>query len=381
MRIAFAIVKLFPGGGLQRDCVEIARLVKSRGHETAVFTAAREPDSFANDLSVTVLPGEARTNHRMQERFSVNVLEAARGFDLLVGFSKLEGLDLLYCADPSVRHRLTRAPWLALLPRYRTLQALEGASFEPGGGTQVLLLGRGQRDAYADAWHTEPERLVLLPPTIASARRQPDLRRDLARDEMRRTFGLPADACAWLLVGVQPKTKGIDRAIRALADFPDARLLVAGLAGTSTPARRMERLADRRGVAARLQWLGHREDMPRVMAAADLLVHPARYDTTGTVILEAIVNGLPVVTTAACGYAEHVTAAQAGIVLPEPFAPAAFRDALRLATEAGRRVLWSANGEAYGAAGELYAGRERAADLIITAAHERAGAGRSSRIS
>ena len=72
------------------------------------------------------------------------------------------------------------------------------------------------------------------------------------------------------------------------------------------------------------------------MAAADLLVHPARHDTTGTVILEAIVNGLPVVTTSICGYPQHVDAAEAGIVINEPFGYNAFAAALSAAADAGR---------------------------------------------
>jgi len=37
-RFAFAIVSLLLGGGLQRDCLGIARLVRSRGHHVKVFT-------------------------------------------------------------------------------------------------------------------------------------------------------------------------------------------------------------------------------------------------------------------------------------------------------------------------------------------------------
>ena len=100
------------------------------------------------------------------------------------------------------------------------------------------------------------------------------------------------------------------------------------------------------------------------MAAADLLVHPARYDTTGTVILESLVNGLPVVTTEACGYSTHLTAANAGVVIAEPFRPSDLTDALRQAQSAARCTQWSANGIAYGATEDLYAGLDRAADIM-----------------
>jgi UDP-glucose:(heptosyl)LPS alpha-1,3-glucosyltransferase len=101
------------------------------------------------------------------------------------------------------------------------------------------------------------------------------------------------------------------------------------------------------------------------MAAADLLVHPARLDTTGTVILEAIVNGLPVIATAVCGFSVHVSRADAGIVLPEPFQQRALADALAGAEDQVFRSHWTGNAIAYGADPELYRGLERAADAIV----------------
>ncbi|WP_201160071.1 glycosyltransferase, partial [Rhodoplanes elegans] len=214
-------------------------------------------------------------------------------------------------------------------------------------------------------------RITVLPPTGAPARRQPGLRHDGTRARMRATLGL-ADETVWLAVAVQPATKGLDRTVAALAARPEARLLVAGLGARDKAARDTVRLAAKLGVADRIRWLGHREDMPAVMAAADLLVHPARLDTTGTVILEAVVNGLPVVASGICGYAEHVALAEAGLVLPEPFAEADLAAALATAADPGRRAAWSANGAAYGETPELYAGLQTAADAILAVATERA---------
>ena len=42
----------------------------------------------------------------------------------------------------------------------------------------------------------------------------------------------------------------------------------------------------------------------KVPESADVLVHPSRRDTTGTVLLEAVAAELPVLCTAACGFAE-----------------------------------------------------------------------------
>ncbi len=106
------------------------------------------------------------------------------------------------------------------------------------------------------------------------------------------------------------------------------------------------------------------EGLAQATAAADLLAHPSRADVTGTVILEAMASGLPVITTAVCGYGEHVVAAGAGVVLAEPFQAADLGWALAQATPE-RLAVWSANALAYAGRDELYSGLERAADLIL----------------
>jgi UDP-glucose:(heptosyl)LPS alpha-1,3-glucosyltransferase len=374
MRIAFAIMKLFPGGGLQRDCVEIARHCRQRGHDVVIFTSFKDDSDFADDLAVVVLPIRPRTNHRMQEEFATSFRWAAavQQFDLVVGFDKLTHLDVLYCADPSVYCRMRKERFRFLIPRYRSYLALERATFAPGRRTKVLVLSETQRNEYRDAWHTSAERLALLPPTVSSGRRCPEFRRNGRRDARRADLGLTPLDWVWIAIGVQPHTKGFDRTVRALRQFPNAKLLVVGLAETSTrAAAALAARARRLGVADRISFLGHREDIPDVMAAADLLVHPARHDTTGTVILEAVVNGLPVVTTSVCGYARHVIAADAGIVVDEPFDAGAFTAALSVAQDPVRRSRWSAAAERYGAQPFLYDGRMRAAEMILGVAAER----------
>jgi UDP-glucose:(heptosyl)LPS alpha-1,3-glucosyltransferase len=375
MRIAFAIMKLFPGGGLQRDCVEIARHCRQRGHDVVIFTSFKDESDFADDLAVVVLPIRQSTNHRMLVEFAASFRWAAalQQFDLLVGFDKLTHLDVLYCADPSIYFRMTQERFRFLIPRYRTYLALERATFEPGRRTKVLVLSHKQRDEYRDAWQTPPERLSLLPPTVSSARRRPEYRRNGVREALRADLGFTSRDRVWIAIGVQPHTKGLDRTLQALREFQSAKLLVVGLAETSTRAAgALAAQAKRLGLAGRVSFLGHREDVPDLMAAADLLVHPARHDTTGTVILEAVVNGLPVVTTSACGYAQHVIAAEAGIVIDEPFDSQAFVAALSAAEDAARCSRWSASGEQYGVQPFLYDGRTRAAEMILTTAAERA---------
>jgi UDP-glucose:(heptosyl)LPS alpha-1,3-glucosyltransferase len=74
--------------------------------------------------------------------------------------------------------------------------------------------------------------------------------------------------------------------------------------------------------------VGYTTDVADLIGAADLMVHPARVETTGSVILESLLYGTPVIATAVCGYAEHIAHSGAGVVVEEPFDVGRLRQAI-----------------------------------------------------
>jgi UDP-glucose:(heptosyl)LPS alpha-1,3-glucosyltransferase len=364
MRLAFAIVSLFPWGGLQRDCLRLARAAKEAGHEVTIL-AARIRGELPRDIDVTVLPVRSFTNHGRNRRFGEALGGAVAGrFDRVVGFNKMPGLDVLYCGDVSFADR-ERGFWSRLNPRVRGMLALEAACFAPGSRTRVLALTEAQIAAYRRAWGTPAERIVLLPPPIDVARRHPEFRENETRERVRAELRLAPTAVALLSIGTSPRTKGFDRIVAALPEVPNAIVLVCGVAPESRDAKALLDQARGAGVAERVRLLGPRTDVPELLAAADVFVHPARTETGGIVILEALVNGVPVVTTQVCGFSAHVRSAAAGIVIPEPFTVAKLVDALRRAIERSGKETWSANAACYGKDPELYSGIDRALRAIL----------------
>ena len=366
MRLAFAIVSFFPWGGLQRDCLRLARAAADARHEVTIF-AARTRGELPSGLDIRVLPVRAFTNHGRNRRFAHALAGEAGAFDRVIGFDKMPGLDVLYCADMCFADR-KQGFWSKLNPRDRAMLALEAACFGQGSRTRVLALAERQVAGYRRAWGTPAERIMLLPPPIEAARRHPEFRHDGTRQRMRANLGLGAGTLVWLAVGGWPHTKGFDRIVAALPAVPQAMLLVCGVDARSRAGADLIREARRSGVADRVQLLGSREDVPQLMAATDLLVHPARTETTGTVILEAIINGLPAVVTEECGFSSHVRNADGGIVIPAPFTSWKLMDSLQCATEPSRRETWSRNAAAYGANAELYSGIDKALAVIVDAA-------------
>jgi UDP-glucose:(heptosyl)LPS alpha-1,3-glucosyltransferase len=319
---------------------------------------------FPDDLTIRVLPNNASTNHGRNREFAAQFAEiASDGYDRIVGFNKIPGLDVLYCADKSIiskMHMLAR-----LRPRYRTFYEQEEACFAPGQPTRLIVLSNQQREEYSRAWNTEPGRITVLSPNIDAARRHPEYRTSGMRISKRAELGIAPSVWLWLAVGADPQRKGFDHAVEVLRNFPNAHIAIVGIDKTSSRTQEINSRARQLGVSERLLWLGHREDIPQLMAAADLLIHPAHQETTGTVILEAIINGLPVITTKVCGYASHVIAGQAGVVIPDANDQAALVAALKQAAQHETTARWSANGMRYGENPELYLGHDRATAIIL----------------
>ena len=106
----------------------------------------------------------------------------------------------------------------------------------------------------------------------------------------------------------------------------DARLAVVG-AGASLDAWRERATAD--GLTRRVAFLGFRPDVPRVLAAADALVHPARYEPYGLAVHEALCRGLPAVVSATAGVAERYPPGLADLLLQNPTDAGELADRLR----------------------------------------------------
>ena len=130
--------------------------------------------------------------------------------------------------------------------------------------------------------------------------------RPLDKAECRAKLGLPLDKPVLATVGALIPRKGQRYAIEALAELPEAILL---LAGTGEDCAALRALADKLGVAERLRFLGavpHGE-LPVVLSAADIFVLPTASEGLANAWVEALACGTPVVTTPIPGARELLT--------------------------------------------------------------------------
>jgi glycosyltransferase involved in cell wall biosynthesis len=141
-----------------------------------------------------------------------------------------------------------------------------------------------------------------------------DMFRPADREAVRRKFAI--DGPAILSVGHLIPRKGHDIAIRALAELPGYRLLIAG-DGPEDAALRS--LADDCGVADRVRFLGRmaHDSLPGLYTAVDALILASSREGWANVLLEAMGCGTPVVASNVWGTPEVVAVPEAGILMKD----------------------------------------------------------------
>lgn len=371
MKLAFCVFKYFPYGGLQRDLLNIAALALARGHAVTVFTLAWQ-GPVPEGLNLVKINRKKYRNHQSYAAFAAAVAEACekQEFDCIIGFNKMPDLDFYYAADPCYAYKMQKKAWWRRLGgRYRTFMDFEHAVFQPEGHCQILSLSPEVRQEYQAFYHTPHERFFDCPPGIQSNRLLPDNAPSI-REKWRAQWKVSPEERALLFLGSGFKTKGLDRALYALqrlrAEIP-AKLFIIG----QDQARPFKRLARRLRVADHVFFLGGRDDIPTFLQGADVLLHPAYRENTGTVLLEAVVAGLPVVTTAVCGYAHHVTASGMGHVLSTPYSHDACHEALGRILMHDQRDMYYQRARIYSEKADIFSLKERVIERIEGYKNER----------
>ncbi len=198
----------------------------------------------------------------------------------------------------------------------------------------------------------------------------------------RKQFDLPADRPLLLYVGRVAFEKNIDFLLRMFVRLrthrPDALFVIAG-EGPALP--HLTKLARELGVESQVRFIGYldrRTELPDCYAAGDAFVFASRTETKGLVLLEAMAQGTPVVSTAELGTRSILTADCGAYVVPEHEATiaAAVVEALQLQPESPRRAQLRAHAESWAShamARRLVAFYER-----VHAGHVAAGAAETS---
>ncbi len=148
------------------------------------------------------------------------------------------------------------------------------------------------------------------PELLAAARKQ--------RDSVRAGLGLAGNTPVVLAAARQEYQKGLDVLVDAFGSvrtsIPEAVLLLAGPPGTQT--ERLRAAAAKVGGDEAVRFLGERRDVAELMGAADVFVLASRWEGLGSVVIEAMGCGTPVVATDLPPVREIVGSADCAALVP-----------------------------------------------------------------
>lgn len=165
--------------------------------------------------------------------------------------------------------------------------------------TKIVCVSRAVADSCHQQFKMPADKLVVVPNGIDTGRFEYVAPSDL------RQFGVPDGKRVFLFVGRFHPQKGLDWLFKNLpaifSSAPHHDLLLVGEGGQQ---RELESSAFQAGIADRVHFAGWRQDVPALMAAADLVVLPSRWEGMPNVVLEAMASARPVVSTRCEGAVE-----------------------------------------------------------------------------
>jgi UDP-glucose:(heptosyl)LPS alpha-1,3-glucosyltransferase len=235
------------------------------------------------------------------------------GFDLVQSHERIAGCDV-YRAGDGVHRRwleirresasLFERLGLALNPYHRYVCRAEREMFEHPRLRAVICNSNMVRDEVRRAFRVAPDKLHVVYNGVDLEHFHPRERERL-RGAARAELGCHPRDTVFLHVGSGFSRKGLAASIDALAKAGDAGhwLIVAG---RDRELGKFARRAERAGVSARVRFVGGREDVRPLYAAADYFVLPSRYDPFPNTALEALAMGLPAIVSSRCGAAEII---------------------------------------------------------------------------
>jgi len=315
-------------GGAEAYLKRLAAGVVENGHKVRLFSAEWPPEEWSFGPN-TRLEGKSATAF-------ADALERSAprsNCDVLMSLERIWRCDVYRAGDGVHRAWLERrakfgGPMQKLSRifnrKHSATLALEKALFAKGGASRVIANSRMVKGEIVRLYGFPAEKIDVVSTGVPLALFQHD---DEGRLKNRAALGLGEKDVAVLFAGSGWERKGLRFAIDAVeACGNEMKLLVAG------------RGDDRKFPSSRVQFLGVVEDMPSLYAATDVFLLPTIYDPFSNACLEALAAGLPVITTAANGFAEIIENGVHGTVIEDPRDIDAIDEALRFWSNPARRA-------------------------------------------
>lgn len=299
------VIDSLGSGGAERSLVEMLPGLQRGGVDPSVVCLIRRPEGFESEVvgrfDVTFLqPGgrlaRARAIRRIIKARRPDVLHTTlleshfSGSLAAIGTNTVVLSSLVNTPYEPIRFRDPRIrPW-----RLRLVQAADSfaARFLT---THFHAVAQAVKAHAVDHLRVPPERITVI--ERGRNRVRLGVPGPERRARARQALGLRPDDEVLVHVGRQEYQKGHQFLVEAFERLARRRerlvLLVAGREGGTTDELAQQRL--RLSADDRVRFLGHRDDVPEILAAADVFVFPSLFEGLGGSLIEAMALGLPIV--------------------------------------------------------------------------------------
>jgi glycosyltransferase involved in cell wall biosynthesis len=326
---------------LRHFLLPLMRGIRARGHE-AIGVCAEGPllDAVrAEGFRVIGLPLSRR----------LSPLAHARAFLALIKLFRAERPDIVHAHMPLSGFLARLAARVAGVPRIA--YTCHGFWFNNPGpwprravGFLLEWLAARVTDVYLTVSQEEASdarrlHLCAQATAIGNGRDPAIFRPDpAARARIRAALAVPPDRVVVIAVSRLVRHKGYPELATAMRDVPNAELWVAGERLASDRGEDMLALLQTAGLGPRLRLLGYREDIPALLAAADIFALPSHFEGLPMSVIEAMLTALPVVATDISGPREQVAPGETGLLVPPRQVPPLAAALARLAADPALRT-------------------------------------------
>lgn len=348
MKVLHVINSLGLGGGAEKSVVGMLPLLAERGIESSVVCLRSREGGLQAEVEAAGYPlealtsmnlgGRARQLRAVITRQQPDLVHASMYFSCMT--SRLAcvrtGVPLVNSFVNLNYDRERAAEPTAQRLKHEVVRHLDGFTARHLV-TRVHAVSATVEAMAVDALGIDPAAITVIPrgrsrDVLGSPGGE---RRAAARSAL----GVDDGAFVVLTVGRQDPVKGqavlAEAFGRAAASIPGAVLLIAGREGPASAD--LHRVIDAAGDGVDIRVLGHRDDVPELLAAADLFAFPSFSEGIPGSVIEAMAMGVPVVGSDAPSVTDVLGGGRYGVVVPKGDVAALEGALAELAADADRR--------------------------------------------
>lgn len=324
MRILFAIQKLDKRlGGAERFTTNLIKSMLKRGHDITIACYSWDKQYEEMGINFIRIPKPGFFSDPWEEyskslKEEIEKLEAKP--DIVCGLTQMYPQDVHRFAGGIYAYWLPKKypkTWFfqKFMPRNRRILAFEKKLYDPKNLKYAVAISEMDK-ALLKKYYAFPEERII---TIYNGIDQTEFHnngREEARQKLTRANAIDPTSRIVLFSANNYKRKGLPEAVEAMLKTKDPSKFALVVIGKPDKGVRS---ALKRKIGDRFQtvWLSRVDDPAEYYRGSDIMLFPTHYDSFANVTAEAMLCGLPLITTRDAGGAEMVTENVNGFVVED----------------------------------------------------------------